>query len=113
MEAKKGIIFHKLRNSRAAAKKAVDLPENEDTLSEKDLKTLLKYCVVKNDKQKLKKALCKTVSMRRKLLAEDDPELMEFWRFYFVDIEMVTDRCAWRIVIRTTTELLIQSADTV
>lgn len=67
---------------------------------------------MKNDKQKLREALRKTVSTRRKLLAEDDPELMEFWKFYFVDIEMVTDRRAWRIVIRTTTDFLIKSADT-
>lgn len=49
----------------------------------------LKYCVVKNDKKKLKDKLSETIDLRRKLLKENNEEFHEFMAFYFVDPELV------------------------
>lgn len=89
---KKGVIFHKLRNTRNASKKLcanVQCDEEESAMTEDELKKFLKYCVVKNDKQKLKSILRETIPIRRRLLQEKDDDLIEFWHFYFVDTDMV------------------------
>lgn len=58
-------------------------------MTEEELKKNLKYCVVKNDKQKLKEILRGTISMRRQMFERNDEDMIEFWHFYFVDTEMV------------------------
>lgn len=73
-------------------------------MSEEDLKSKLKYCVVKNQKNELKKLLFETVALRRELLKKerekidgnnnddgdgDDDGFMDFWKFYFVDTDLV------------------------
>lgn len=58
-------------------------------MTEEELKKNLKYCVVKNDKQKLKEILRGTISMRRQMFERNDEDMIEFWHFYFVNTEMV------------------------
>lgn len=89
---KKGVIFHKLRNARNARNAAKKTNQNNEegcSMSGEELKSFLKYCVVQNDKAKLKNVLRETVSIRRQLLAVDDDELKDFWNFYFVDVDLV------------------------
>lgn len=89
--AKKGIIFHKFRNAKtAASKKAKEQRVENCTMSEKELNSILKYCVVKSDKQKLKQVLRETVDIRRVLLKRGDDDMKDFWTFYFVDVDLVT-----------------------
>lgn len=57
--------------------------------NEEELKKFFKYCVVKNDKEKLKQKLRESVSLRRKLIKKDDIELKDFWLFYLMDTELV------------------------
>lgn len=82
---KKGVIFHKIRNNKQKLKELND----EEKKTEDELKTILKYCVVKNDKAKLKEILSETITIRRKLLQKDDEDFKEFWKFYFIDTDLV------------------------
>lgn len=59
-------------------------------MTEEKLRTMLKYIVVKNEKQQLKKILRESVPLRRELFKKNnDDELKEFWQFYFVDTDLV------------------------
>lgn len=58
-------------------------------MTENELKSELKYCVVKNDKEKLKQILRDTVSLRQQILKKHDDGLKELWTFYLVDTELV------------------------
>lgn len=84
---KKGTIFHKLRNSKSVNKHKEQ--KSTDKVTEKELISTLKYCVVKNDKAKLKEMLLETISMRRLLFKKDDDDFKEFWKFYFLDTDLV------------------------
>lgn len=84
---KKGVIFHKLRNNKPAAKPK---EQKNDMKTENELKSMLKYCVVNNDKEKLKTILLQTVSVRRQLLKLDGDDFKEFWKFYFVETDLVS-----------------------
>lgn len=59
----------------------------EYEISEEELKSTLKYCVIKNDKKM--DILRVSVSIRRRLLLQNDEDLNEFWKFYFVDNDLV------------------------
>lgn len=85
---KKGIIFHKLRN-----KKSVTKPKElkNDKTAENELKSMLKYCVVNNDRKKLEEILSETISIRRKLLKIEGDDFKEFWKFYFVETDLVSN----------------------
>lgn len=92
--AKKGVIFHKFRNAKAvAARKIKTFASENEMMSEAELKSQLKYCVVKNDKAHFKELMRQTVGMRRKLLKADDPDLKDFWTVYFVDTDLVRYNC--------------------
>lgn len=94
---KKGVIFHKLRNGKSSTKNS-DPRRTTNVLTKEDLKSKLKHCVVKDQKQELKKILFETVALRRQLLQQignrvDDnnnkDDFDDFWKFYFVDIDLV------------------------
>lgn len=81
------MLFHKIKNTKPTkANKTV----NGNTETEESLKTFFKYCVAKNDRVKLKEKLRGTVDLRRKILKEKKDEFMEFLKFYFVDVDLVS-----------------------
>lgn len=63
--------------------------EQNNEMTENELKSELKYCVVKNDKEKLKQIMRNTVSLRQQMLKNHDGDYKALWNFYFVDTEMV------------------------
>lgn len=50
---------------------------------------MLKYCVINNDKTKLKELLLETISIRRQLFKKNNDAFKEFWKFYFLDTDLV------------------------
>lgn len=60
-----------------------------DKKAEEELKSKLKYCVVKNNRNELREILWRTISIRRQLLKKDDNDSKEFWKFYFIEIDLV------------------------
>lgn len=85
----KGTLYHKLKNSKGRGKKTV-AQNDQSGETEESLKAFFKYCVVHNDKEKLKEKLSGTVELRRKLLKEKKEDFMEFLQFYFIDIDLVS-----------------------
>lgn len=84
---KRGTIFHKLRNSTTVGRQKEQ--KNNDKTNENELKSMLTYCVIKNYKTKLKEILLETIAMRRLLFKKDDSDFKEFWKFYFIDTDLV------------------------
>lgn len=82
-KAKKGTIFHRIKNM--PPKKN---PENRIT-NEAELVDFLKQCVVAKDKQKLKSKLEETITLRKKLLRQNNEDFADFMAFYFADPELV------------------------
>lgn len=56
---------------------------------EGELMNFLKQCVVANDKQALKAKLRETITLRQKLLKQNNSEYADFMAFYFTDPELV------------------------
>lgn len=82
-KAKSGILYHKIKNTKAKSVKTTS------DFNEEDLKNFLKYCVVSKNNEKLKDKLQKTISLRRQLLKENGDDFREFFQFYFVDPSLV------------------------
>lgn len=59
-------------------------------VNEAELVTFLKQCVVAKDKLKLKSKLGETITLRRKLLRQNNDEFADFMAFYFADTEFVS-----------------------
>lgn len=83
MKAKKGTIFHRIKNMTTTKN------SEEPIINEAELVDFLKQCVVANDKPKLKSKLGETMTLRRKLLRENNEEFGDFMAFYFADPELV------------------------
>lgn len=86
---KKGYLYHKLKNVRAAQKPNLTVPVDESDCDQEELKLFLKTCVVKKDKKALKEKLKKTITLRRQLMQCNQDEFADFFKFYFVDPELV------------------------
>lgn len=80
------MLFHKIKNAKSAHTNKTAAPNAE---AEESLMKFFNYCVLKNDRTKLKTKLRGTVDLRRKILKERKDEYMNFIHFYFVDIQMV------------------------
>lgn len=82
----KGILFHKIKNSKST-KSSKNVVQNAET--EETLKTFFKYCVVQKNRSKLKEKLRGTIELRRRILKENKDEFMEYLQFYFIDVDLV------------------------
>lgn len=95
-KAHKGMLFHKLKNAKST-NASKNVPSNAET--EESLKTFFKYCVVENDRAKLKNKLRGTIELRRKILKEKKEEFIDFLQFYFVDIDLVSLNLKFKIIV--------------
>lgn len=57
--------------------------------NEAELVDFLKQCVVAKDKQMLKSKLRETITLRQKLLHQNNAEYADFMAFYFADHDLV------------------------
>lgn len=67
------------------AAKTTEYPIENET----ELAHFLKQCVIANDKQMLKSKLRETITLRQKLLHQNNTEYADFMALYFADHDLV------------------------
>lgn len=86
-----GFLYNKLRNKNRA-NTSNNNNSNEPNTDNSDVEGLIQFfknCVVRDQKEELKKQMESSVSTRRTILADAKTNIHIAFPFYFVDVELV------------------------
>lgn len=91
-----GFLYNALYNDtkkKRKAQSAIDLPNNEENLSEEYKENVLKFlkrCAL-SDRKEVEKRLAETKTFRRELILRDLEKYQSCWNFYFHMPDLVSD----------------------